>query len=514
MTEPELLARVRHSARHSPGTPLHFVADDGSAESVRLADFLAAAAAQAGRLRAAGLGRGDVVAIRGAGGARSVAEAVVAALTIGCVSVPLVSLLGDGDVDVILGLSGARAFLSDAAVRSRDLRPFLDVVASRGTPPVVGGIGALAADPRYSLAASTAPPAGVDRAEATVQDTAFVLFSSGTTGVPKGVLHSHASVLAEVLDFADQLDLTDGGVMLQPFPLGHIGGLAGLFVSLCLGRELVMLSSWDAATAFDAIDRFGVTATGSAPYFAQTLFEECERRGRGLPTLRTMESGGGFVGRELVLRADALGISLSRGYGSTEHPTACTHHSGDPLAVRAESDGRPLNGSQVRIVDASGADCPAGAAGEVLLRGPEQFTGYLSGDTASFAAGGWFRTGDLGRLDESGYLTITGRLQDIIIRGGENIAVAEVESILMRHPAIEQAAVVAVPDARFGERAHAYVVRAAGVPPIGLDDLRRHFDELKVARFKVPELLTELPTLPRNSLGKVQKHLLRVDGSG
>lgn len=339
-------------------------------------------------------------------------------------------------------------------------------------------------------------------------DSAVILFTSGSTSVPKGVVHSYESLMAETYDFADQLCLRHEGRLLQLFPLGHIGGVAGLLVSLVFGREVNMLRAWSASLALEVIDTFGVTSSGSTPYLATTLFDERDRRGRGLESLRVMECGGSRVDTALVERADRLGIALFRAYGSTEHPTATAHRPGAPLSERASSDGLPTNGSEVRVLDQAGHVLPRGVEGEVALRGPEQFLGYF-GDADARQEDGWFRTGDIGYLSESGHLFVTGRIKEIIIRGGENISIQEVESALSSHSSIVDAAVVAVPDDKYGERAFAFVVMRE--PGRGLDpaSVRAHFAELGMAKFKVPEWVEAVTELPRTGLGKVDRTILR-----
>jgi acyl-CoA synthetase (AMP-forming)/AMP-acid ligase II len=508
---PTLVRKTAEAARWSAGTALNFVVEDGSADETTLAVFLASAEDLAGRLRRSGLRTGELVAIRGGGGSRAVSEAIVACVLAGLVAAPLVSLLGDADVDVILDSTRARGLLAEPAIRTRDLTGHLRRTRQRRPGVVVGGIGALAADAHFALPVTDEHPEPVDWSAVRDGSLGFVLFSSGTTGVPKGVMHSYGTIDAEVHDFADQLDLLRDGHLLQPFPLGHIGGITGLFICVTMGRHMTQLNSWNAAVAADAIDHYGVTGSGTSPYFVQTLLEERERRGTGLETLRALESGGGRVGRELVYRAARLGLRLSRGYGSTEHPTATTHHADDPLEQRAESDGLPLNGTRIRIVGPDGQNLPAGGDGEVLLAGPEQTLGYLSGDASAFVDGEWFRTGDIGRLTDTGELVITGRIKEIIIRGGENISASEVEQLLQEHPDIAEAAVVGMPDVKFGERAHAFIVLRPDSGPVDLKSIRSFFDERRVSKFKTPEYVTTVPRLPRNGMGKVQKHLLVSD---
>jgi acyl-CoA synthetase (AMP-forming)/AMP-acid ligase II len=508
---PALVRKTAEAALRSPDTALNFVTEDGSADETTLTAFLASAGDLAGRLRRSGLRTGELVAVRGGGGSRAVSEAIVACTLAGLVAAPLVSVLGDADVDVILDSAGARGLLAEHAIKARDLTGHLRRTSECRPEIVVGGIGALATDSDFALPVAADHPGPVDWSVLGDGSLGFVLFSSGTTGVPKGVMHSYATIDAEVYDFADQLDLLRDGHLLQPFPLGHIGGIAGLYICVTLGRDMSQLNSWNAAVAADAIDRYGVTGSGTSPYFVQTLLEERERRGTGLETLRALESGGGRVGRELVYRAAKLGLRLSRGYGSTEHPTATTHHAADPLEQRAESDGFPLNGTRIRIVGLDGQNLPAGRDGEVLLAGPEQTLGYLSGDATAFVDGEWFRTGDVGRLTESGELVITGRIKDIIIRGGENISAGEVEQLLQEHPGIAEAVVVGVPDVKFGERAHAFIVLRPDSGPVDLESIRGFFDQRRISKFKTPEFLTTVKQLPRNGMGKVQKHLLVSD---
>jgi cyclohexanecarboxylate-CoA ligase len=207
----------------------------------------------------------------------------------------------------------------------------------------------------------------------------------------------------------------------------------------------------------------------------------------------------------------ALECTVTRAYGSSEYPTATGSNEQDSLDERACTDGRPMGEARVRVVDQRGADVPPGAVGEVLLRGPELFVGYLDStlDDAAFDSEQWFRTGDLGRLDADGYLEITGRHKDIIIRGGENISVKEIEDHLLGHPKIADIAVVATPDPVLGERVCAVVVPAAD-SAVSLQDLAEWLSRAQFAKQKLPERLIVLDELPRTASGKVQKFKLRA----
>ena len=211
----------------------------------------------------------------------------------------------------------------------------------------------------------------------------------------------------------------------------------------------------------------------------------------------------------LIRRADGFGIGAFRCYGSSEHPTISSGRPEDPLHKRADTDGRICPGTEVRIVDDDGRDVAIGEAGEILTRGPEVFSGYTNAEfTRASMADGWFRTGDVGRLDADGYLTITDRKKDIIVRGGENISSKEVEDVLSAHPAIAEAAAVGAPDETYGERVCAFVVVNPG-RRFDLADAAAHFADCGLARQKTPERIVVVSELPRTASGKIQKHVLR-----
>jgi acyl-CoA synthetase (AMP-forming)/AMP-acid ligase II len=232
-----------------------------------------------------------------------------------------------------------------------------------------------------------------------------------------------------------------------------------------------------------------------------------------LATLRECLTGAAPVPPSLIERAEAAGITAFRSYGSSEHPTVSAGSIADPLDRRARTDGRLLEGNQVRLVDADGRDVPADRDGEILTRGPELFLGYADPalNAAAFLPGRWFRTGDVGRADADGYLTVTDRLKDIIIRGGENISAKEVEDLLVTHPAVADVAVIPVPDPALGERVCAVVVARPGCT-FDVDQAREHFAAAGAARQKTPEVIVLVDELPRTPSGKVRKDVLRAAG--
>jgi cyclohexanecarboxylate-CoA ligase len=276
------------------------------------------------------------------------------------------------------------------------------------------------------------------------------------------------------------------------------------------GAPTLVLETWDPARAAGFVDEYRLTYGVGAPVQLAGLLDEQARGTATLATLAEFMTGAAAVPPTLIRRADAAGIPAYRCYGSSEHPTISTGTVADPLDKRATTDGRIIGGSEIRLVDDEGADVPDGADGEIASRGGELFLGYTDArlDRDAFLPGRWFRTGDVGRLDDDGYLTITDRKKDIIIRGGENISSKEVEDVLAEHPAVQDVAAIGLPDDRLGERVCAVVVLGAG-RTLELDEVREHFAATGLARQKTPERIEVVDELPRTPAGKVQKFALR-----
>jgi cyclohexanecarboxylate-CoA ligase len=342
---------------------------------------------------------------------------------------------------------------------------------------------------------------------------ALVVYTSGTTADPKGALHSHRTLLAEARSLEPVHGLGAGDTVLMPSPLMHISGIVhALLVPAALGSGAVLMPRWDPAEALRLIAVERVTYMVGAPTFLRDLALHVEPGVSDVSSFRLFSCGGADVDPALVRSAAArLGCVAKRVYGSTEFPTVTTSGPDDPPERRVDSDGRAIGANEVRVVDDDGGPVAPGREGDVEARGPECFLGYRDAalDADAFTGDGWFRTGDLGTLDAAGWLRITGRRKEIIIRKGENISARELEELLATHPAIAEVAVVGVPDVAAGEIACAVVRVRPGAAPPTLADVVAHLAAQGLSRRKMPERLEVVDDFPRTASGKVVKRALR-----
>jgi acyl-CoA synthetase (AMP-forming)/AMP-acid ligase II len=304
----------------------------------------------------------------------------------------------------------------------------------------------------------------------------------------------------------------EGDIYPIPWPITHIGGASVLASSLRGGVHLVLFESFDPAETPLRMAAYKPTALGTAvPFFRAYLDAARDNDAPLFPTLRFGTFGGAPVPTEIHHEMRArFGVPLIGSWGLTEFPNATSAAPDDSAEILTTSVGRPASGVSVRAVDTEGGVCSPGIEGELLLRGPQCFSGYVDPtlDEASFDADGWFHTGDLGTIDAAGNVRITGRLKDIIIRNAENISAVEVEEMLYRHPAVAEAAVLGLPDERTGERVVAVLVLRNG-SGVELKDIRDHCLVEGLAIQKCPEQLEVVDALPRNAMGKVLKQDLR-----
>ncbi|MFN8641457.1 MAG: AMP-binding protein [Candidatus Binatia bacterium] len=479
---------------------------------VTFAEWDRCAAAAARGLADLGVGPGDVVAYQLPNWWEA-AVLFLATARLGAVVNPVLPIFRERELAFILRQSGATVLAIPGTFRGcdypalvgavRDQAPSLRaVLVARATPP--SGTIALS----QLLATAPPPPAVPVDADALL----MLMYTSGTTAEPKGVLHSHNTLLAEVRSLERVHALTPADRTLMPSPLTHISGVIhAILTPALLGTSAVLMERWDADAGLALLSAERVTYMVGAPTFLQDLTERVERGGARPPALRLFSCGGAAVSAELIRRSRArLGCVAKRVYGSTEFPTITTTGAADAATMGAETEGRVIAPAELRIVDAIGGALPAGAEGEVQARGPECCLGYADPTLTAeaFTADGWFRTGDLGSVDAAGYLRITGRLKEIVIRKGEKFSLREIEEAIARHPAVAEAAVVALPDARSGERACAVVVPRAGAT-LTLDDLSAFLLGAGLARQKLPEQLELVEALPRTDSGKLHRAALR-----
>lgn len=462
-------------------------------------------------LRSWGVGPDDVVAFQLPNWVEAAAT-FYAVSFLGATVAPIVHFYGAREVGYILRQSGARVLVTadrfghqDYLATLEDLLPItedLEHVAVVGTD-VPGW-----ATPFAQLAINDPVgwPVKVDPDRA-----ALVAYTSGTTSNPKGVVHTHRTIGAETRQLGD-VQPTSAPPMLFGAPVGHaIGMLGALVLPLYRGQPIQLIDVWDPARVLAAMTTDHLASGSGSTFFLTSLLDHPDMTPAHLELMSHIGLGGSPVPRAVTERATHLGISVTRAYGSTEHPsiTGCTHD--DPLDKRLGSDGRPLPGCDLRIVDDDGRELKAGEPGEILSRGPDCFAGYTDPalTDGAFDADGWYHTEDVGMFDDDGYLLITDRRKDIIIRGGENVSAAEVEELLVRLEGVAEVAVVAAPDERLGEHGCAVVRLHTGSAAPTLDQVQAHLERAGLARQKWPEDIRTVDELPRTASGKVQKFVLR-----
>ncbi|WP_417561946.1 3-phosphoshikimate 1-carboxyvinyltransferase [Microbacterium sp.] len=355
--------------------------------------------------------------------------------------------------------------------------------------------------------------AAIDARAPRPEDPAQLLFTSGTSGEPKGVIHSHASLSRAAWMEIEQLPLNSTDAVFVPSPLAHqTGFLYGMWVSWVLGVPEIVQRTWNAARALEVLDAWEGTFVQAATPFLTDLVREVEAGATPPRALRVFVATGAAVPRALAEHATrVLGATVCGAFGTTETGLAALSSPADPSAKAWGTDGKALRDVRLRIVDEAGHPVAPGVEGDFELTGPTVFAGYLDRPdltAEAFTADGWYRTGDLATIDDDGYLRITGRVRDVINRGGEKVPVSEIEQLLYRHDAIDDVAIVAMPDPRLGERACAFVVLAEGAH-LTFRQLQRYLDDAKVSKSYWPERLELVQALPRNAVGKVQKFVLR-----
>jgi acyl-CoA synthetase (AMP-forming)/AMP-acid ligase II len=506
----------RHAKAHAGLDHLVF---EGS--RLTFADVRAQALAIAGRLRSDfGVAPGDRVAIA----MRNVPEFVTSfwgAAAAGAIVVLLNSWWTGPELRYALGTAGATAVFADPERIER-------IASAPGGAEGLRVIGvrtagsATACDALFEDLAASPPLDEAGLPGAGPDDGAAILFTSGTTGFPKGALITHRNIITSIMNmaFANTRAAVISGYQrtaagqpaaISAAPLFHIGGLCGIVGGALSGSKMVIMGKWDTTEALGLAEQEHVTSLGGVPaMIRQVLDHPAAGRLRGQVSSSPM--GGASVPPDLPLRARELfgeSVQILNGYGGTETTSAVVTNVGDEYATRPGSVGRPNLTADLRVESPDGQPVAAGETGELCFRSPQVVKGYWNDPEATKASftDGWFRTGDVGYIDADGYVYVVDRIKDVVIRGGENVYCAEVEAVLFEHPAVADVTIIGLPDHAMGERVCAVVVPRPGTTP-RLDDLRA-FAAPRLAAFKQPEALHVVDDLPRTPTGKTDKRRLR-----
>ena len=438
-------------------------------------------------------------------------------------------ILGERDVAHVLRSTRPRVAFVPASLRGVDHlertrraaeeaavpAPILVAVRSDGTPGRPTAPGPRPRGREYSIAellewGSRRP------ARETVEPTslAAIVWTSGSTAAPKGALHVHETLVAELESLVDAHGLGPDDRVLMPSPLGHVSGIVhGILGPAILGTSAVLMERWEAGAGLREIERRRATYMVGAPTFLQEMLAHPDVARRDLSSLRLFSCGGASVPPDLLHRASEMlpAMVAKRVYGSSEFPTIATTTAADAAARGRDTEGRALAGVEIRICDENGRGLPPGSEGEIRARGPECFVGWVDAslDEETFDSEDFLRTGDLGVLDADGYLRVTGRLKDIVVRKGEKISAREIEDLLAGWPGLVEAAVVPVSDPETGERACACLQLRDGAPVPTLEEIVDFLRAERLPTRKLPERLRVVDAFPRTPSGKVNKRLLR-----
>ncbi|MHB8334975.1 MAG: AMP-binding protein [Acidimicrobiales bacterium] len=441
---------------------------------------------------------------------------------IGAISNPLIPIYRGREVGPMVALAQSRLVIVPSSFRSfsyptmmAGLRKDLPSVENLMVIDAQDGEGDLSYEAFIATPwEDTHPAAELAAMRPGANDLTLLIFTSGTTGVPKGVMHTHNTLVAALRPLPERLSLNDSTVVHMASTLAHLTGLLyGARLPLTLGATAVLQDVWNAEAFLELVERHDITYTAGATPFLYDVVAAVAKTDRDVPSLRLFCCMGAPIPRVMVADArDALpNMVVLGGWGQTENALVTLGIPGDQIDKITKTDGYPWPGMEIRVVDETGELLAPGQDGRLQVRGPSLFVGYAEqlDLTREQFTDDWFDTGDLARIDADGYVSLSGRTKDIIIRGGENIPVVHVENTLYENPKLASVAIVGVPDPRVQERACACVTLAPGVTEFTFEEMQAFLNEKGVAKQYWPERLTVMDSLPSTPSGKIQKFELR-----
>lgn len=469
-------------------------------------------------LAAMGIAKGDVVACQLPNWWQTTALHL-ACMRIGAILNPLMPIFRERELRFMLGHGDAKLLVIPKVFRNFDYEAMVDGLLGDlpklGTVLVIGGNGARSFEDRllntpWEQQQDTA--ALFRERQPAADDVIQILYTSGTTGEPKGVMHTSNTLFSNVRPYADRLHLGAADRVLMASPLAHqTGFLYGVMMPVYLGTTAILQDIWDADFVCKVIAAEQPAFTMAATPFLADLVKTAPKHQGELDSLRIFVSAGAPIPSAVVEQASkVLNAKIVSAWGMTENGAVTMTCPEDPAERASQSDGKALPYMDVKVTDFQGNDLPAGEEGNLLVRGASLFVGYLKRpELYGVDEDGWFSTGDLARMDKDGYIRITGRTKDVVIRGGENIPVVEVENLLYKFPGIVDVALVGCPDDRLGERLCAYVTLDENQTELTLDQVKDYLVKAQLSKNYLPEYLEVIEAMPRTPSGKIQKFKLR-----
>ncbi len=493
-------------------TPDALMAVDEDMRTLTFAEFWSESERAAAGLSTSGIRAGDVVSWQLPTWIESLV--LVAALSrLDVIQNPLLPIYRDREVGFITRQADSRLMVVPSEWRGFDFEAMATGIATEK-----GDMRVLVADRALPQGDPAVLPPLPDPLDADDQPVRWLFYTSGTTADPKGAQHTDASIAAVAAGMGQRLALIEADRNALVFPFTHIGGITWLFSTLQFGCSQILMEGFHPEETPEVLSREGATLAGSGTVFHQAYLAYQRKHPQPVfPHVRGFPGGGAPKPPALVAEIrEVFDAPVLSGYGLTEAPILTMADVSDSDEELAASEGKAMPGVELKLVTLDGEVAAPGAEGEVRAKAPQLMKGYLDSslDADAFDEEGYFRTGDLGRLDERGNLIITGRVKDIIIRKGENVSAKEVEDLLYTHPKIADVAVIGLPDPDSGERVCAIVQTAVGEEPITFDEMVGHLKEQGLMTQKLPEQLEVIDVIPRNPAGKVLKHVLRDQYKG